>query len=58
MENNDNMLRIPTSATYRITDDEPVLIDAHYEEVSADFMARFLIEKFGAASIFGEGETD
>lgn len=58
MESKDDMLRIPTSATYRITDDEPVLIDAHYEEVSADFMARFLIEKFGIASIFGEGETD
>lgn len=58
MESKDNMLRIPTSATYRITDDKPVMIDAHYEEVSADFMARFLIEKFGAASIFGEGAND
>lgn len=48
-------LKIPTRATYRIVDGEPVLVHAHYETVSADFMARFLIQKFGVSSIFGEG---
>ena len=58
MEEGEEMLKIPTRATYRIVNREPVMIDAHYEEVSADFMARFLIQKFGAASIFGEGAKD
>ena len=43
----DDMCRIPISATYRIIDGEPVMISADYRDIPADLIARFLIQKFG-----------
>lgn len=43
----DEMCRIPISATYRIIDGEPVMISADYRDIPADLIARFLIQKFG-----------
>lgn len=54
----DNMCRIPVSATYRIVNGEPVLVDAEYKDIPADVIARFLIQKFGMTPIFGGGDSE
>ena len=38
---------VPISATFRIIDGEPVMIDAEYADIPADVFARFLLQKFG-----------
>lgn len=48
------MLNIPLKATYRIINGKPVLINAEYQEISADVVAQFLIEKFGMRAICGK----
>lgn len=52
------MCRIPVSATYRIVNGEPVLVDAEYKDIPADVIARFLIQKFGMTPIFGGGDSE
>lgn len=42
----DNLITIPISATYRIIEGEPVMVSAEYREISADAVARFLLERF------------
>ncbi len=58
MEDKYNMCRIPITATYRIVNGEPVRVADEYVDVPADVIARFLLEKFGADAIFGEGAAD
>ncbi|MCO7138147.1 hypothetical protein NIF40_11495 [[Clostridium] leptum] len=53
----DDMCRIPISATYRIIDGEPVMISADYRDIPADLIARFLIQKFGKTP-WKTGEVD
>lgn len=53
--------RIPVRATYTLYHDtgEMVLTSADYEDIPADVIARFLLEKFGYDAIFGgDGEAD
>ena len=52
------MCRIPVSATYAEINGEMVMVSAEYKDIPAEVIAKFLIEKFGAAAIFGEGESD
>lgn len=39
-------ITIPVQATYRIVNGEPVMIAAEYADVSADAVARFLLDAF------------
>lgn len=58
MTGKDSICSIPIQATYRFIDGEPVRISAEYADISADALARFLIQKFGKTPIFnGEQET-
>ena len=52
------MCRIPVSATYAEIKGEMVMVSAEYKDIPAEVIAKFLIEEFGAAAIFGEGESD
>lgn len=52
------MCRIPVSATYAEINGEMVMVSAEYKDIPAEVIAKFLIEKFGAAAIFGDGESD
>lgn len=54
----EKMLNIPVQATYRIINDDLVMVAAEYREISADMVAQFLIEKVGMHAIFGEGVND
>ncbi|SCJ78705.1 Uncharacterised protein [Anaerotruncus sp. 2789STDY5834896] len=49
--------RIPVQATYEIQDGQAVLVSAQYEDIPADLIARFLIEKCGRDAIF-KGVSD
>lgn len=49
----DNMCRIPVSATMQIIDGEPVMVAAEYADIPAEKIAAFLVERAGAATIFG-----
>ena len=42
-----DVITIPVSATYRIINGEAVQVSAEHTDVSADFVARFLLERFG-----------
>lgn len=53
-----DICKIPVSATYTIVNGEPVMTSAEYVDISADAIARFLIERFGADAIFGEEAID
>ncbi|MFV0497239.1 MAG: hypothetical protein ACK5L0_03585 [Candidatus Fimivivens sp.] len=48
----DSMCSIPVQATYRIIDGQPVRIEAEYMDISADALARFLVQRFGKTPIF------
>lgn len=50
--------RIPVSATYAEINGEMVMVSAEYKDIPAEVIAKFLIEKFGASAIFGEGESE
>lgn len=54
---NDNVCRIPVSATVEIIGGEAVMTSAEYADIPADAIARFLIERFGITPIFGGGES-
>ena len=47
--------KIPVRATYSIINGEPVMVAAEYAEISADAIAKFLVDKLGVDAIFGEG---
>jgi len=51
------MCRIPLSAVITVQDGKAEIVSAEYQEVPADLVARFLVEKFGPAVIFGR-ETE
>lgn len=51
------MCRIPLSAVITVEDGKAEIVSAEYQEVPADLVARFLVEKFGPAVIFGR-ETE
>ena len=40
----DEMIKIPVNATYRIVDGKPIRIDAEYKEVSVRFLAEWLAD--------------
>lgn len=42
----DDIITIPIQATYRMVGGEPVLVSAEYADVSADRIARLLMEGF------------
>lgn len=50
----DNICKIPVTATFTIIDGKPVMTAAEYAEISADAIARFLVERCGVDAIFGE----
>ncbi len=54
----EEICRIPISATIRKVGGEMELVSAHWEEIPADVIAQFLIKKFGVTPIFGGGEDD
>ena len=43
---------IPVAATYRVRDGQAFLLDAERVDVPADFVARFLLDRFGYDAIF------
>ena len=51
----DNICKVPVTATFTIIDGRPVMTAAEYAEISADAIARFLVDKLGVDAIFGEG---
>lgn len=53
----ETMCRIPLSAVITVEDGKAEIVSAEYQEVPADLVARFLVEKFGPAVIFGR-ETE
>ena len=54
----DNLITIPVAASYRVIDGKPVMVSAEYWEVSADDVARFLLEKFNVPFEKQGGEDD
>lgn len=57
-EKSSTMCRIPISATFRIIDGKPIMIEAEYRDIPVDAIARYLIEKVGITPIFGGGDSD
>lgn len=53
----ETMCKIPLSAVITVQDGKAEIVSAEYQEVPADLVARFLVEKFGPAAIFGR-ETE
>ena len=50
--------KIPVCATYTIVNGKPVMTAAEYAEISADAIAKFLVDKLGVDAIFsGEAGT-
>lgn len=50
----DNICKVPVSATFTIIDGRPVMTAAEYAEIGADVIARFLVSKLGVDAIFSE----
>lgn len=50
----DTMCKIPIRATFSIVNGEPVMTSAEYADVSADAIAKFLVDKLGIDAIFSE----
>lgn len=55
-ETKENICRIPVSVTMQIINGEPVMVAAEFAEIAADKIAAYLVERFGAAQIFGDSE--
>ena len=51
----DNICKIPVAATFTIIDGKAVMTAAEYADISADAIARFLVDKLGVDAIFDEG---
>lgn len=47
--------KIPIRATYTVIHGKPVMESAEYAEISADAIAKFLVDKLGTSAIFSEG---
>lgn len=54
----ENICRVPVAATMQIINGEPAMIAAEYADIPADKIAAFLVERFGAGAIFGNGGGD
>ena len=54
----DNICKIPITATYRIVDGEAVMVAAEYADIPADAIARFLIDRLGVDAIFNGGDSN
>lgn len=50
-DNTSNLCRVPVSATYRIVNGEPVLIEAEYTDIPAPELLRFLLERSGKSDL-------
>lgn len=46
-DNTSNLCRVPVSATYRIMNGEPVLIEAEYADIPAPDLLLFMLERSG-----------
>lgn len=46
----DDMITIPIQATYRTINGEVVMVSAEYAEVSADAVARYLLDAFNVSA--------
>lgn len=49
----DNICKIPVSATIKKIDGKMQVTSAQWEYIPADVIAKFLIKKFGVTPIFG-----
>jgi hypothetical protein len=58
MAEQDTMCSIPISATFRIIDGVPIMVEADYRNIPADAIARYLIEKVGITPIYGGGDSE
>lgn len=56
MEN--STCRIPVQATMQKINGEYVMVAAEYADIPAEKIAAFLVERVGAATIFGGEEND
>ena len=54
----ENICRIPVTATYRMINGKPVMIAAEWADIPADTIAQFLIQKFGVDAIFNGGNKE
>lgn len=52
------MCRIPVNATMQKINGEYVMVAAEYADIPAEKIAAFLVERAGAAAIFGGVEND
>lgn len=50
--------KIPVTATFNIINGKAVMVSATYEEIPADAIARFLVERCGVDAIFGGEAVD
>lgn len=50
--------RIPVNATMQKINGEYVMVAAEYADIPAEKIAAFLVERVGAAAIFGGEEND
>ena len=56
---NKKICKIPIRATYKIDgNSDPKLISADYANIPADYIARFLIQKFGTTPIIKGIESE
>ena len=51
MNKNDEMCRIPVTATMRIINGEAVMAEAEYREIPASVIAEFIVRKLGASLV-------
>lgn len=49
---------IPVEATYDISGDHPVLKDAVYEDIPADAIARFILQRMGITPVPKDGKEE
>lgn len=47
-----DICKIPVRATYTVINGKPVMTAAEYAEISADIIAKFLVDKLGVDAIF------
>lgn len=47
-----DICKIPIRATYTVINGKPVMTAAEYAEISADTIAKFLVDKLGVDAIF------
>lgn len=47
-----DICKIPVCATFTVINGKPVMTAAEYADISADAIAKFLVDKLGADAIF------